>query len=152
MPTKGERGKATDFSIAAIMAPRGPSFGHYHLQGIGNAAATANTSLECPAGKGFVAEETLDNRESGFFPFMNTAIARNFFENAYFFITTDTIFVNSATLFLYTTFNKREIIKLYMLNCFRIQKARCFFYNEKNLTVQFGYMADRKIFFERRKQ
>lgn len=67
MPTKGERGKATDFSIAAIMAPRGPSFGHYHLQGIGNAAATANTSLECPAGKGFVAEETLDNRESGFF-------------------------------------------------------------------------------------
>lgn len=93
MPTKGERGKATDFSIAAIMAPRGPSFGHYHLQGIGNAAATANTSLECPAGKGFVAEETLDNRESGFFFsfsfffFMNTAIASNFFENAYFFIT-----------------------------------------------------------------
>ncbi|XP_071649950.1 uncharacterized protein [Temnothorax longispinosus] len=62
MPTKGERGKATDFSIAAIMAPRGPSFGHYHLQGIGNAAATANTSLECPTGKGFVAESTLDNR------------------------------------------------------------------------------------------
>lgn len=67
MPTKGERGKATDFSIAAIMAPRGPSFGHYHLQGIGNAAATANTSLECPAGKGFVAESALDNRESPFF-------------------------------------------------------------------------------------
>ncbi|KAL0133202.1 hypothetical protein PUN28_000752 [Cardiocondyla obscurior] len=44
------------------MAPRGPSFGHYHLQGIGNAAATANTSLECPPGKGFVAESTLDNR------------------------------------------------------------------------------------------
>ncbi|KAG5313613.1 TBX20 factor, partial [Acromyrmex insinuator] len=59
MPTKGERGKATDFSIAAIMAPRGPSFGHYHLQGIGNAATTANTSLECPAG--FVAESTLDH-------------------------------------------------------------------------------------------
>ncbi|XP_028047969.1 T-box transcription factor TBX20 [Monomorium pharaonis] len=62
MPTKGERGKATDFSIAAIMAPRGPSFGHYHLQGIGNAAATADTSLECPAGKGFVAGSTLDHR------------------------------------------------------------------------------------------
>ncbi|EZA58978.1 T-box protein H15 [Ooceraea biroi] len=62
MPTKGERGKATDFSIAAIMAPRGPSFGHYHLQGIGNAAATADTSLECPTGKGFVADATLDDR------------------------------------------------------------------------------------------
>lgn len=61
MPTKGERGKATDFSIAAIMAPRGPSFGHYHLQGIGNAAATANTNLECPTGKGFVADSTLDH-------------------------------------------------------------------------------------------
>ena len=63
MPTKGERGKATDFSIAAIMAPRGPSFGHYHLQGIGNAAATANTSLECPTGKAFVANSHLDHRE-----------------------------------------------------------------------------------------
>lgn len=63
MPTKGERGKATDFSIAAIMAPRGPSFGHYHLQGIGNAAATADTRLECPADKEFVPESTLDNRE-----------------------------------------------------------------------------------------
>ena len=63
MPTKGERGKATDFSIAAIMAPRGPSFGHYHLQGIGNAAATANTSLECPTGKAFVASSALDHRE-----------------------------------------------------------------------------------------
>nr|XP_012150337.1 PREDICTED: T-box transcription factor TBX20-like [Megachile rotundata] len=62
MPTKGERGKATDFSIAAIMAPRGPSFGHYHLQGIGNAAATANTSLECPTGKAFVADSALDHR------------------------------------------------------------------------------------------
>ncbi|KOX78772.1 hypothetical protein WN51_08531 [Melipona quadrifasciata] len=62
MPTKGERGKATDFSIAAIMAPRGPSFGHYHLQGIGNAAATANTSLECPTGKAFVANSHLDHR------------------------------------------------------------------------------------------
>ncbi|KAL6256481.1 hypothetical protein P5V15_012594 [Pogonomyrmex californicus] len=62
MPTKGERGKATDFSIAAIMAPRGPSFGHYHLQGIGNAAATANTSLECSAGNGFVAGSALDHR------------------------------------------------------------------------------------------
>ncbi|XP_025987790.1 T-box transcription factor TBX20 [Solenopsis invicta] len=62
MPTKGERGKATDFSIAAIMAPRGPSFGHYHLQGIGNAAATADTSLECQAGKEFVAGSTLDHR------------------------------------------------------------------------------------------
>lgn len=68
MPTKGERGKATDFSIAAIMAPRGPSFGHYHLQGIGNAAATANTSLECPASKGFMAGSALDDREY-FFPF-----------------------------------------------------------------------------------
>lgn len=63
MPTKGERGKATDFSIAAIMAPRGPSFGHYHLQGIGNAAATANTSFECPTGKAFVANSNLDHRE-----------------------------------------------------------------------------------------
>ncbi|CAD1469089.1 unnamed protein product [Heterotrigona itama] len=63
MPTKGERGKATDFSIAAIMAPRGPSFGHYHLQGIGNAAATANTSLECPTGKAFVANSALDHRD-----------------------------------------------------------------------------------------
>ncbi|KAM0732205.1 T-box transcription factor TBX20 [Formica fusca] len=62
MPTKGERGKATDFSIAAIMAPGGPSFGHYHLQGIGNAAATADTNLECPTGKGFVADSTLDHR------------------------------------------------------------------------------------------
>lgn len=59
MPAKGERGKATDFSIAAIMAPRGPSFGHYHLQGIGNAA----TGLECPTAKGFVAGSTLDHRE-----------------------------------------------------------------------------------------
>ncbi|KAK2580768.1 hypothetical protein KPH14_011505 [Odynerus spinipes] len=58
MPAKGERGKATDFSIAAIMAPRGPSFGHYHLQGIGNAA----TGLECPTTKGFVAGSTLDHR------------------------------------------------------------------------------------------
>lgn len=64
MPTKGERGKATDFSIAAIMAPRGPSFGHYHLQDtIGNAAATANTSLECPTDKEFVTDSTLDHRK-----------------------------------------------------------------------------------------
>lgn len=63
MPTKGERGKATDFSIAAIMAPRGPSFRHYHLQGIGNAATTANTSLECRTTKGFDADSTLDDRE-----------------------------------------------------------------------------------------
>lgn len=84
MPTKGERGKATDFSIAAIMAPRGPSFGHYHLQGIGNAAATANTSIECPAGKGFVAESTLDNRKSLFF--MNIKTANDFFENTSFLI------------------------------------------------------------------
>lgn len=63
MPTKGERGKATDFSIAAIMAPGGPSFAQYHLQGIGNAAATADTNLECPTGKGFVADSTLDHRE-----------------------------------------------------------------------------------------
>ncbi|XP_072744959.1 uncharacterized protein [Anoplolepis gracilipes] len=61
MPTKGERGKATDFSIAAIMAPGGPSFGHYHLQGLGNAAATADTSLECP-NKRFVDDSTLDHR------------------------------------------------------------------------------------------
>lgn len=86
MPTKGERGKATDFSIAAIMAPRGPSFGHYHLQGIGNAAATANTSLECPAGKGFVAEETLDNRESGFF-FYEYSNRQQFLRKCLFFIT-----------------------------------------------------------------
>ncbi|XP_015592652.1 T-box transcription factor TBX20 [Cephus cinctus] len=50
MPTKGERGKATDFSIAAIMAPRGPSFGHYHLQALGN---TPGNTLEC-ASKAFV--------------------------------------------------------------------------------------------------
>ncbi|XP_076666096.1 T-box transcription factor TBX20 isoform X2 [Andrena cerasifolii] len=62
MPTKGERGKATDFSIAAIMAPRGPSFGHYHLQGIGNTAATANTNLECPTARGFVVNSALDHR------------------------------------------------------------------------------------------
>nr|XP_012226590.1 PREDICTED: T-box transcription factor TBX20-like [Linepithema humile] len=62
MPTKGERGKSTDFSIAAIMAPRGPSLGHYHLQGIGNAAAIANTSLECPTGKEFVTDSALDHR------------------------------------------------------------------------------------------
>ncbi|KAI4497272.1 hypothetical protein M0802_007756 [Mischocyttarus mexicanus] len=58
MPAKGERGKATDFSIAAIMAPRGPSFGHYHLQGISNTA----TNLECPTTKGFVAGSNLDHR------------------------------------------------------------------------------------------
>lgn len=62
MPAKGERG-TTDFSIAAIMAPRGPSFGHYHLQGIGNAAATADTSLECPIVKEFAAESPLDHRK-----------------------------------------------------------------------------------------
>lgn len=54
------------------MAPRGPSFGHYHLQGIGNAAATANTSLECPAGKGFVAASTLDHREFYFYGYNKT--------------------------------------------------------------------------------
>lgn len=59
MSTKGERGKATDFSIAAIMAPRGPSFGHYHLQGLGN--ASSNT-VECSS-KGFVASPGLDHRE-----------------------------------------------------------------------------------------
>lgn len=59
MPAKGERGKATDFSIAAIMAPRGPSFGHYHLQGLGNAASNA---VECN-GKAFVASSNLDHRE-----------------------------------------------------------------------------------------
>ena len=42
MPTKGERAKSTDFSIAAIMAPRGPTFGHYHHGTI------ANTAVECP--------------------------------------------------------------------------------------------------------
>ncbi|XP_014488223.1 PREDICTED: T-box transcription factor TBX20-like isoform X2 [Dinoponera quadriceps] len=62
MPTKGERGKATDFSIAAIMAPRGPSFAHYHLQGINNAAAATNTNLECPSSKGFITGSTLDHR------------------------------------------------------------------------------------------
>lgn len=58
---KGEKGKATDFSIAAIMAPRGPSFGHYHLQGLGG-NASANTSVECGS-KAFVATSTLDHRE-----------------------------------------------------------------------------------------
>lgn len=62
MLMKGERGKATDFSIAAIMAPRGPSFGHYHLQGIGG-NATANTDVECGS-KAFVATSDLDHRES----------------------------------------------------------------------------------------
>ncbi|XP_034945678.1 T-box transcription factor TBX20-like [Chelonus insularis] len=57
MPTKGERGKATDFSIAAIMAPRGPSFGHYHLQGLGD---TSSNTVECN-NKGFVASPTLDH-------------------------------------------------------------------------------------------
>ncbi|KAK0083259.1 hypothetical protein PV325_009070, partial [Microctonus aethiopoides] len=57
MPMKGERGKATDFSIAAIMAPRGPSFGHYHLQGLGNAS---NNTMECSS-KGFVASPSLDH-------------------------------------------------------------------------------------------
>lgn len=57
MTTKGERGKATDFSIAAIMAPRGPSFGHYHLQGISN---VSNNSLEC---KEYDASPGLDYRE-----------------------------------------------------------------------------------------
>ena len=75
MPTKGERGtKATDFSIAAIMAPRGPSFGHYHLHGLsaaaaGNAAQAANTALECAGGNkahSYVTatSPTLDHRES----------------------------------------------------------------------------------------
>ncbi|XP_043275573.1 T-box transcription factor TBX20-like [Venturia canescens] len=58
MPAKGERGKATDFSIAAIMAPRGPSFGHYHLQGLGNTAAN---TVECN-GKPFVTTSSLDHR------------------------------------------------------------------------------------------
>lgn len=79
MPTKGERGKATDFSIAAIMAPRGPSFGHYHLQGIGNAATTANTSLECPAG--FVAESTLDHCKSIFYEIYDDIEITNFLKN-----------------------------------------------------------------------
>ncbi|XP_008560428.1 T-box transcription factor TBX20 [Microplitis demolitor] len=47
MLAKGERGKATDFSIAAIMAPRGPSFGHYHLQGLQGIGDTRNTNVEC---------------------------------------------------------------------------------------------------------
>ncbi|XP_011300175.1 T-box transcription factor TBX20 [Fopius arisanus] len=58
MSTKGERGKATDFSIAAIMAPRGSTFGHYHLQGLGNAAGN---NVECN-NKGFVASPSLDHR------------------------------------------------------------------------------------------
>lgn len=74
MPTKGERGKATDFSIAAIMAPRGPSFGHYHLQGIGNTAATANTNLECPTAREFVANSALDHSEFFFFNFLGSYI------------------------------------------------------------------------------
>lgn len=57
---KGERGKATDFSIAAIMAPRGPSFGHYHLQGLGG-NASANTNVEC----GSKAFSTLDHQDVG---------------------------------------------------------------------------------------
>lgn len=83
MPTKGERGKATDFSIAAIMAPRGPSFGHYHLQGIGNAAATADTRLECPADKEFVAESTLDNREFHPLSFFMKVHGEHFIKNCY---------------------------------------------------------------------
>lgn len=73
MPTKGERGKATDFSIAAIMAPRGPSFAHYHLQG--NAAATTNTTLECPTSKGFVS--TLDHCKS----FLRIVMSDDYFNN-----------------------------------------------------------------------
>lgn len=73
MPTKGERGKATDFSIAAIMAPRGPSFAHYHLQG--NAAATTNTNLECPTSKGFVS--TLDHCKS----FLRIVMSDDYFNN-----------------------------------------------------------------------
>lgn len=56
---KGERGKATDFSIAAIMAPRGPTFGHYHLQGL---AGNASANTEC-ASKAFVAAAGMDHRE-----------------------------------------------------------------------------------------
>lgn len=78
MPTKGERGKATDFSIAAIMAPRGPSFAHYHLQGIDNAAAATNTNLECPGSKGFVTGSTLDHRKS----FLRIATADDLSDNA----------------------------------------------------------------------
>lgn len=44
------------------MAPRGPSLGHYHLQGIGG-NATANTDVECGS-KAFVATSDLDHRES----------------------------------------------------------------------------------------
>lgn len=75
MPTKGERGKATDFSIAAIMAPRGPSFAHYHLQG--NAAATTNTNLECPTSKGFVS--TLDHCKS----FLRIVTSNDYFDNVF---------------------------------------------------------------------
>lgn len=59
---KGERGKATDFSIAAIMAPRGSSFGHYHQQGICD-NATANTDVKCGGKGAFVAGPDLDHRE-----------------------------------------------------------------------------------------
>jgi hypothetical protein len=68
MPTKGERSnKVTDFSIAAIMAPKGPSFEHYHLQGLAAAAgnASANIALECSSRAAYVAiSPTLDHRES----------------------------------------------------------------------------------------
>ncbi|KAG8034651.1 hypothetical protein G9C98_007727 [Cotesia typhae] len=60
MLAKGERGKATDFSIAAIMAPRGPSFGHYHLQGLQGLGDTSNTNVECT--NKFDASPTLDHR------------------------------------------------------------------------------------------
>lgn len=55
MPTKGERGnKVTDFSIAAIMAPRDPSFGSYHLVNAASSVSStaATIPLECQASKG----------------------------------------------------------------------------------------------------
>ncbi|XP_015509246.1 T-box transcription factor TBX20-like isoform X1 [Neodiprion virginianus] len=67
MPAKGERGKATDFSIAAIMAPRGPSFGHYHLQGLANGTTNGvqTTPADLVAAATAVAEEVLDDDDEG---------------------------------------------------------------------------------------
>ncbi|KAH0564280.1 hypothetical protein KQX54_011169 [Cotesia glomerata] len=74
MLAKGERGKATDFSIAAIMAPRGPSFGHYHLQGLQALGDTSNTNVECT--NKFDASPTLDHLVTGFWVVINLWMLR----------------------------------------------------------------------------
>lgn len=157
MPTKGERGKATDFSIAAIMAPRGPSFGHYHLQGIGNAAATANTSLECSAGKGFVAESTLDNRKSLFYEHRNRRrssskcslfllllkIGAQILRRSQ-FLAVSIIFIMYR---VFITFDKHEIIKLNTCALLLAEFKACFF-NEKIKKLK----KQIERIFEKRKQ